>query len=364
MLAAIEAQTEAIRGLAARTPIVPRFIGEAELKKLLAADLDTGPSAKALPDTEALYRGLGLFSGDRTLHDVYLEALGSQVLGFYRQSDKTLYVVDRSGGLGPIEEYTFSHELTHALQDQHFGLAGLGLEQIGQGDRALGRLALVEGDASFASTLWAEKNLTMTDMLAMLKVASDPAQQKLLDSLPPIIRETMMFPYTQGLTFVMGLWTAGGWDAVNNAFANPPLSTEQVLHPAKYASGEKPVPVALPAGLAGRLGAGWSLAMEDTLGELQLRVLLQTANDTPTATAAASDWGGDRVGLYRGPDGAWAIVLATAWDTPAAAARYEPAVKAVAAGLPHARVIADPRGPVLVVGSSAAVLDEVVTNVQ
>jgi len=80
-----------------------------------------------------------------------------------------------------------------------------------------------------------------------------------------------------------------------------------------------------------------------------------------TAKAAASDWGGDRVGLYRGPDGAWAIVLATAWDTPAAAARFRPAADKVAAGLPHARVVDGAQGPALVVGSDPAVLDEVAT---
>jgi len=368
VLAAIASQTEAIRGLAPRAPIVPRFIDEAGMTKLLTADLDSQQTAQQVADAETLFRGLGLFAGDRSLRDVYVEMLRSQVLGFYRQADKTLYVVERSGGVGPaesaIERYTFSHELTHALQDQHFGFDRLGLDkagQAGQGDRTLARQALVEGDASFASTLWSQRNLTLADLLAIVKVASDPAQQKLLADLPPILRETMTFPYQDGLSFVMGLWTAGGWDAVNAAYAAPPESTEQILHPAKYTAGEKPVPVALPAGLAQGLGPGWSLSMHDTLGEMQLRVLLQTANDGATAKAAASDWGGDRVGLYRGPDGAWAIVLATAWDTPAAAARFRPAAEKVAAGLPHARVVDGAQGPALVVGSDAAVLDEVAT---
>jgi hypothetical protein len=360
-LATIASQTEAIRGLTPRAAIEPRFIGEAEMTTLLAADLDKEQPAQQLRDSEALFRGLSLFSGDRSLRDIYLEMLGSQVLGFYRHADKTLYVVQRAGSLGPaessIEAYTFSHELTHALQDQHFGIDRLGLDDAGQSDRTLARQALAEGDASYASTLWAQQNLTLADLLAVVKVASDPAQQKLLADLPPILRETTMFPYQDGLAFVMGLWAAGGWPAVDAAYGVPPDSTEQVLHPAKYTAGEKPTVVALPADMAQRLGAGWSLAMEDTLGELQLRILLRTANDAAIATAAATDWGGDRVGLYRGPDGAWAIVLATAWDTPAAAARFRPAIDAVAAGLPHARVVDGAQGPALAVGSSAAIVD-------
>ena len=225
LLAAIATQTEAIRGLAPLAPIVPRFIDEAGLTRLLAADLDRDQGARRMADSEALLRGLGLFSGDRSLRDVYLEMLGSQVLGFYRQSDKTLYVVQRSGGLGPaesaIEAYTFSHELTHALQDQHFGIAGLGLDEVGQGDRTLARQALLEGDASYASTLWSQQHLSLADLLAILKVASDPAQQKLLADLPPIMRETMTFPYQDGLSFVLGLWTAGGWKAVDARVSRP-----------------------------------------------------------------------------------------------------------------------------------------------
>lgn len=367
VLASIASQTEAIRGLAPRAPITPRFIDEAGMTKLLTADVDRQQTARQAADVEALLRGLGLFSGDRSLRDTYLEMLGSQVIGFYRYADKTLYVVERSEALGPaesaIERYTFSHELTHALQDQHFGFGRLGLDkagQAGQGDRTLARQALIEGDASYASTLWAQQHLSLADLMAIVKVTSDPAQQKLLADLPPIMRESMTFPYEAGISFVMGLWTGGGWKAVDGAYAAPPDSTEQILHPAKYSAGEKPVQVALPTGLAAGLGPGWSLATQDTLGELQLRVLLNTANDAATATAAASDWGGDRIGLYRGPDGAWAIVFATAWDTPAAAARFRPAVEAVAAGLPHARVIEGAQGPSLVVGSDAAVLAKVV----
>ena len=365
VLATIASQTEAIRGLAPRAPIVPRFIDEAGMTKLLTADLDRQQTAQQAADVETLLRGLGLFSGDRSLRDIYVEMLGSQVLGFYRNADKTLYVVERSEALGPaesaIERYTFSHELTHALQDQHFGFGSLGLRDPGRGDRTLARQALLEGDASYASTLWSQQNLSLADLLAIVKVASDPAQRKLMADLPPILRETMTFPYQDGMSFVLGLWTAGGWDAVNAAYAAPPDSTEQVLHPAKYTAGEKPVQVALPAGLADGLGPGWSLAMEDTLGEMQLRVLLKTANDAAAAGVAASDWGGDRVGIYRGPDGAWAIVLATAWDTPAAAARFRPAIEKVAAGLPHARVVGGPQGPALVVGSDAAIVEKAAT---
>ncbi len=302
-------------------------------------------------------------TGDRHLLDLFLAAMDAQLLGFYRDNDKTLYVVKRSGGVGPLEEYTVSHELTHALQDQNFGLAGLHLDETDQGDRSLAKRSLVEGDASLASLYWMQGHLSLADLGEIVKAAMDPVPQAALDALPPIARATMNFPYETGLSFVMGLQQKGGWEAVDAAWKDPPVSTEQLIHPEKYAAHEKPVDVALPAGLAKRLGAGWGLALEDTFGELGLRTWLAQANDKDAADAAAAGWGGDRVGLYRGPDGAWAIVIRTAWDDPAAAGRFAPAAAKVAATLPHAAVESDADGPVVLVGSDAAVLEKLRTLV-
>ncbi len=334
----------------------PRVIDEAELRRILTGDFEKSGAAARLVDVETLYRGLGAMEGDRSLEDLYLDALGSQALGFYRYDDRTLYIVQRSGGLGPVEEYTAAHELTHALQDQRFGLKALGLGATEQSDRTLGALSLVEGDASLAGLYWSLKNLGLADLGEIIRAASEPAAQEALDALPPLVREILMFPYVQGLEFVMGLQTTGGWGAVDAAYARPPASTEQVLHPERYRAAEAPVDVALPADLATGLGDGWSLAYEDTLGELGLRTWLAQANEKAAADAAATGWGGDRVGLYRGPDGAWAIVLRTSWDDAAAAQRFTAAAGPVVAALPHAALAADAQGPVILIASDAAVL--------
>ncbi len=333
------------------------MVDEAQAKVLLVDDFRTNNTPQNLADGELLLRGLGLWSTDRSLEEVYLSALESQVLGFYRDTDEKLYIVSRSGGFGPLERYTASHELTHALQDQHFDLGSLGLDRKDQGDRALAVRALVEGDASLVSTIWAQANLTLQDLLQVAAMASDPAAQAVLDGLPAIMREQLLFPYVDGLAFVTRLQQGGGWDAVNGAYGDLPASTEQILHPDKYLAGEKPIDVALPDGLAGRLGPGWSKAAEDTLGELQLRVWLQAPGSTVDPKVSASDWGGDRVGLYRGPDGAWAIVLATAWDTAEASDRFAGAALEAAGALPFAEVVSGGQGPVVLIGSDEAVLD-------
>jgi chemotaxis methyl-accepting protein methylase len=234
----------------------------------------------------------------------------------FSPEDDELYVVSRSGGLGVSERVTYSHEYTHALQDQHFDLESFELDTVGQGDRSLGRLALIEGDATVAMTFWLQQHLTATEQVALVQEALDPEALEVLEKMPPILRESLTFPYQDGLTFVLRLFGQGGWDAVNAAFARPPASTEQVLHPEKYDSNEAPIAVDLPDDLASRMGSGWKVSLEDTLGEFQLAIWLRGAlRRVVPANEAAGGWGGDRIAVLEGPNGAWGLGLVTEWDT-------------------------------------------------
>jgi hypothetical protein len=199
--------------------------------------------------------------------------LASQVAGLYNPDDKKLYVVSRSGRIGALEKATFSHEFTHALQDQNFDLGSLKLDEIGQGDRSFARLALVEGDATLAMTYWEIQNLTTADLGELLQQAQTDPSTAQLAALPAILRESLLFPYVQGLTFVQGLQSGGGWRAVDSAFAKPPASTEQILHPDKYTAGEQPDAVTLPSDLAAKVGSGWSAPVVDTLRGVPARRL-------------------------------------------------------------------------------------------
>jgi hypothetical protein len=324
--ASIETQVQAIRGLTAKTPVSPKLLDDAGIRKLTADTFTKSNPPDVVAANERVMKAFGLLPADASLSDLYVRLLGSQVAGLYNTDDKTLYVVSKSGGLGPAQRTTFAHEFDHALQDQNFDLGSLSLDGIGHGDQSVARLALVEGDATLLMSIWQLQNLTQADLAQLIsESASDPGTKVLLDA-PPVLRESLLFPYTAGLSFVQGL-QASGWQSVDAAFRKPPASTEQILHPEKYASGEAPIPVSLPADLATRLGSGWKNAFEDTNGEFQLAVWLRTSTsiDAATANAAAAGWGGDRYALLDGPNGAWAVVTKTVWDTPADAAQFEAA---------------------------------------
>jgi len=123
--------------------------------------------------------------------------------------------------------------------------------------------------------------------------------------------------------------TKGGWPGVDALYAKMPASTEQILHADKYAAGEAPIAVALPTDLASRLGAGWSVPLLDTFGEYQLSIWLRE-NGAPAAdvSPAAAGWGGDRLAVMQGPDGAWAVAMDTEWDSEADAKEFEKAASA------------------------------------
>ena len=333
--AAIEEQVLEIRGLTAKSPVTPKVLDDAGIKKFTEDSFKKDNPPELIAANERMLKTMGLLDRDASLTDLYVELLGSQVAGLYSPDDKQLYVVSKSGVLGPGEKTTFAHEYTHALQDQNFDLSGMDLDQVGEGDRAIARLSLIEGDATLVMSYWQIANLSQAELLELLGQGLDPEATRILEEMPSILRESLLFPYSTGLTFTQRLQGTGGWQAVNAAFAKPPASTEQVIHPEKYDAGEVPVTVDLPDDLAARLGDGWSVGLEDTLGEFQLSIWLSDAGGGTLsgATEAAAGWGGDRTAVLTGPDGATAVVIATKWDTAADATEFATHARLVVGGL-------------------------------
>ena len=334
--AAIERQVETLRRLNPAAPVTPVLLDPTELTDKLTAINAAQTDHNAMADESRLYIHLGLIPAGSSLEQMELALDAGQVIGFYDPDSKGLYVLSTSGGVGALEKATFSHEYTHALQDQNFGLDKLATDTADQGDQDLARIALPEGDATLAMSLWESKNLSLADLLSLAVDSSGGGQADQLAAAPAILRETLLFPYEDGLSFVRGIYDEGGWDAVNKLYANPPDSTSQILHPDLYASRVKPVALTVPA-VPAALGSGWKLTMQDTLGELQLRIWLEgespTAAETAAATSATSEWGGDRVGLYEGPNGSWAVVLRTQWRTADGGSAFHDAVATRVTGL-------------------------------
>ncbi len=154
----------------------------------------------------------------------------------------------------------------------------------------------------------------MTDALA--------ADTEILDRAPPVIASQLEFPYLSGLEFVQTLYQQGGFPAINEAWNNPPVSTEHILHPDRYLDGDLPQIVTLEP-LTDTLGAGWTLASEDILGEFYLREYLAQQLEVDDVDAAAAGWGGDRFAVYWHEDQQQvAMILKIVWDSTADAQEF------------------------------------------
>ncbi|HEX5828475.1 MAG TPA: hypothetical protein VFY23_13200 [Candidatus Limnocylindrales bacterium] len=328
----IEAQVTQLRGIEAGKPVERGVFDKAGLCAYITKAFATENPESLIKGTEDLFKALLLMDQDANLEDLYIELLTSQVAGLYDDDAKKMFVVTNTGEIGGAEKITYAHEYTHALQDQRFVLGDLIGEDKDQGDRTLARTALVEGDATLLMSLWAQQHLS-PDELAEAVSAADPGSEAILAKMPAILRETLIWPYTQGLQLTLRAFQGGGYGAIDQLYSTPPDSTEQVLHPEKLDAREAPVPVAFPDDFPGSLGTGWEIALEDTIGEYQLGILVGDAAGGANATEAAAGWGGDRVAWVTGPDGANAAILDTRWDTDADAAEFSAALAGYVAKL-------------------------------
>jgi hypothetical protein len=246
------------------------------------------------------------------------------VLGFYlpgRPPKGSLYLRSNRG-LDPYARIILAHELTHAVTDQRFDLtrADRLAAATAREDELAAYSGLVEGDATLIMQRYAAERLTPAEQAAAgLAAAAD--RTPLRDAAPAVIRESMLFPYQEGLRFVGVLYRQGGWAAVNRAYRDPPTSTEQLLHPERYLGDrDQPQAVAVPD-LSGRLGGGWRPGVELSFGELDARLLLQGELAVTAAQAAAAGWDGGRLRTFqRGPR--TAMALRTVWDSTAEATQF------------------------------------------
>jgi len=358
----IEQQVIKLRGLQPKSPVARNVLDEAGLRDFIKKSFNEDNPADLVRATETLYKELLLMPQDASLASLFVELYTSSVAGLYDNKTKQLYVVSKSGAIGPVEKVTYAHEYTHALQDQNFDLQAVVGDAKDQSDRSLARTTMVEGDAYWTMGLWAQANLSAAEM-GQIAAATDPASEAALAKLPEIVKQQLLFPAMSGIGFALADYAKGGFGAIDKRFANPPDSTEQILHADKLAAGEKPVVVTFPQDLAARLGTGWKVSLQDTMGEMQLEILLREGGAT-NSKAAAAGWGGDRVALVEGPDGAVGVVLDTAWDTETDAAEFQAALeqlvtKLQASGRSAAVLVPEPQRVVLVSGSSPDVLGRV-----
>ena len=359
-------ETSEIRELAILRPVRSGAQSRSEIEHMLIKNLNDQMTPAEMHATEASLRKFGLAPADFDYRSFMIKLLTEQVAGYYDAKAQEFHLADwlELEGQKPV----MAHELTHALQDQHFNLRRFEKWPHGDSDAELAAHALIEGDATLAMMIYMAKNPLVA--LAFSRSLTTGVATEQYDQAPRSMRESLIFPYLQGSEWATQLYRKGGWTMVSNAFTRLPLSTEQILHPEKYFNYERPIKIVLPdltnllnarsqqtanskqqtagdiqashgrrkrgAGTAGvppastrarisRVGTPsrpplpttpWRRIESDVNGEWTYYLILdQFLKSQAESKRAAAGWAGDRYALYEGPDGQVFLSQLAVWDT-------------------------------------------------
>lgn len=282
---------------------------------------------------EAFLKALGLMPQSTDLSAILLKLYSSYAAGLYDPELKTMFLIqgfglpenlrfmkEFFGNFLPssVADFFLAHEIVHALQDQQFNLQRY-LPKLLSTDQKLARMAVVEGDATLMQFFYLLEKLGLQEAsldawtknlaLSMESLSLEPFHEN------SFFLSVMLFPYTHGLPFVTRAYQEKGMDGLDRLYTQPPLSTEQILHPEKYPD-ELPLPM-----------ADWEPPKEafeaDTLGEFFIRNYFQFKK-LKDATELAEGWANDRVYLFTSP---FAFAWKTVWDSPSEAKEFADGLK-------------------------------------
>ncbi|MBK9049768.1 MAG: serine/threonine protein kinase [Chloroflexi bacterium] len=321
--ARIESNVSAIRELDALKPVVPDLLGRTELIQRYQTNYFTSYTREDANQDVLVFYAFDFVARDYDLYLRYSQYLGENVGGYYDPATEEFVVVNRGETMTPLGQLIYAHEFMHALQDQHFQLDIL-TETSLTTDANLALRGLAEGEAELVQNLYLEGAFfTPEEQVELFNESNIGSTQDTTGrDIPLILVAGFYFPYDSGGAFVNYLYERGGWAAINQAWANPPQSTEQIYHPERYVAGDVPQIVTVVP-LTDTLGADWQLVRQETAGEFFIRQHLTLQLGAEDAEIASTGWGGDQFAVYWNASVQDIVVLFRAtWDTAGDAAEF------------------------------------------
>jgi len=335
--AELSRKVEEIGELRFRHTVPIDFMSREELKQYIRELFDEEYPVEFAEREERALRGFGFLEDGQDLRTIREKVLNENIAGFYdeRPGVKKLFAISSGRTLGVMNQLILSHELRHAVQDQHVVIREKLIVDSDYDDRRLAALCLFEGDASVLMEQYLMSGVTenMPEMANLFQVldqglsGADIAEMlgvgPALKTAPPIVQEQLIAPYVQGRALAMAAYKKGGFALLNELMERPPRSMEQVLHPEKYLGGpgssDEPVPVKLSETRDAEVD------FEGRLGEFLIQVLLRGGPARAQANAAAAGWGGDAFAVLRTSEG-FRLVWRSVWDSVEDAREFESAL--------------------------------------
>jgi hypothetical protein len=331
---AIVAQVTRLRGLAPKNPIQKGVKSRAEISAYLNSHVKENYGEQQLETEGRMLKALGLIPEPSKYKELVMKLLTEQVGGYYDPDKKTFFIA----GWLPLEQQrpVMVHELTHALQDQYFDLNNVLKKDLKDedDDRTLAHQAIFEGDAmavmldSLLEPMG--RNFSqLPDLVTAMRsqFAMMDSQFEVFKSAPVYLKETLLFPYSYGASFLQKVRATQPWSAVDRIYSDLPQSTEQIMHPDKYLGTRDEPQTLSPADPAGDLGGPWKTTYHNVLGEFTVYLLLRSQLQEDQARTAAAGWDGDVIQLVENGAGKSAAFLTTVWDTPEDADEFQAAAR-------------------------------------
>jgi hypothetical protein len=292
-------QVSQITGLKLLTPVKKTLRSRDEIRAYVLREMDDEKNPTERYAEARSAEAFGLIPKGFALDDFMVDLLTEQIAGLYDPKAREFYIADWI----PLDDQrmVMAHELTHALQDQHFQIEEWVKAARPNDDAELARESVLEGSAMAAMIDFLLKGTghSVEDLPAIdpSVFAGDMSKSPKLEEAPQFLKDSMIFPYFAGLTFSTAMLKPAGWNGLSAVFVKPPVSTQQIMHPALYKSGKTPVSVAIPSFLK-LLGPGWTKLDENVMGEFGWLEILKQFLGEGRAKPLAAAWDGDRYVLY------------------------------------------------------------------
>lgn len=321
----IEEGLTSITGLQFKYHVPYALMTKDQLRRDFQQRIQASIKPAELRAEELTLKLLGLVPPDFDLRQSTIDLLTEQAAAFYDYNKKKLFVLEESGN-GDEERIALVHELAHALADQHFHLGKYVNEGLQSDDGSTARMAVMEGQATWLMAAYLSKQAggpadVPPAILGLMtqSIQSSAAEYPVYSKAPLYIRESLTFPYVNGMQFQNEVHEKLGRESFSEVFLHAPVSTSQILHPNMYLAHTAPVIPHLPAIPDSKK---FRTLGEGTLGELEYRVLLKQYGIDNADEAAAHLTGSSYAVLENKRDKSPVLVFAAAWDSEDSARAY------------------------------------------
>lgn len=315
-------QLAALKGMASPGPPPPILVkSREETRRFIQQELDRRYSAARLETERKGMVAWGLIPADYDLRRLFVDLLEEQLAAYYDSRGKVMVVGDWLPA--DHQQAALMHELVHALQDREMSLDTFLTPHPGQGDQLLARQALIEGEAvalmlELLLKAQGTELSSLPDLGPVRSLVAAGSAGPAFDAAPQFLRDLLIFPYVDGLSFVHQFRKRQPWSAVTALYRDPPRSTAQILNPGKrLATREDPIAITLPD--LGTLAPKAKVVAEDELGEFALGAVLGLHLGEQAGRAAAAGWRGDRYRVWEDTDGRLMIAYLLATESARAA---------------------------------------------